>query len=89
MPTISRFLGFVISLYFYDDRRHKGRHIHVSHGTDMAVFSIPDGRKISGKLSGNKERVVTGWIALREQELLVAWDLAAIGEHFKIIKGIK
>ena len=31
MPAISMFYGIIISLYFYDDERHKSPHIHAKY----------------------------------------------------------
>jgi len=40
MPTISMFYGIIISLYFYDDERHKLPHIHAKYQGQDAAFSI-------------------------------------------------
>jgi len=43
VPTISMFYGIIISLYFYDNERHKLPHIHAKYQGQDASFSILDG----------------------------------------------
>ncbi len=58
MPVISMFFGIIISLYFFDNRRHKQPHIHVKYQDDEAVISIPDGELLEGKIPLAKMRLV-------------------------------
>ena len=43
MAVIAMFYGIIISMYFFDDRRHKKPHIHVKYQENESVVSIPDG----------------------------------------------
>lgn len=79
MPTISIFYGIVISLYFFDNERHKLPHIHAKYQGQEASFSILDGELLSGSIPVNKKRLVQAWIEIQRESLLADWDLAVIG----------
>ncbi|MDD2744897.1 MAG: DUF4160 domain-containing protein [Rhodocyclaceae bacterium] len=79
MPTISMFYGIVISLYFYDDERHKLPHIHAKYQGQEASFSILDGELLSGAIPINKTRLVQAWIEIQRESLLADWNLAVSG----------
>lgn len=44
MAVISMFYGIIISIYFFDNKRHKMPHIHVNYQEDEAVFFHSRGR---------------------------------------------
>ena len=50
MPVVSMFYGLIISMYYLDNKKHSLPHIHVRFGDDEAVYSIPDGECLDGKL---------------------------------------
>jgi hypothetical protein len=50
MPALSMFFGLIVYMYAKDDQRHYTPHIHVEYQDDEAVFSIPDGELLEGKL---------------------------------------
>ena len=52
------FYGIIISIYYFDNKRHSLPHIHVSYGEQEAVFGIPDGNIIEGNLQSNKTKLV-------------------------------
>lgn len=80
MPVISVFFGIIVSMYFMDNRQHKRPHIHVKYQEDEAVFSIPEGELLSGRLPKPKTRLVQAWIEIHREDLLAAWELAASGQ---------
>jgi len=50
-----------------------------------AVFAIPTGDVLAGKLPSGKTRLVQAWIEIHREELLADWKLAVNGEEtFKI-----
>ena len=79
MAIISMFYGIIISLYFFDNRRHKKPHIHVKYQGDEAVISIPDGELIEGNLKSNKLKLVEAWIEIHRDEIMADWELASEG----------
>ena len=85
MAAISMFYGLVIYLYQFDNIRHHIPHIHVKHQGEWAVFSIPDGEIIEGKLKNDKVKLVQAWILIHQENLLADWELAKSGQPiFKI-----
>ncbi|MCK0509354.1 DUF4160 domain-containing protein [Aromatoleum anaerobium] len=80
MPTISMFYGIIISLYFYDDQRHKLPHIHAKYQGQDASFSILDGSVLAGEIPVAKARLVQAWIEIHRESLLADWELAVNGE---------
>ena len=85
MAIISMFYGIIISMYYFDNKRHKVPHIHVKYQDEEAVFSIPDGKIIEGSMKTNKRKLVEAWILIHEDELMADWELAINGEEiFKI-----
>lgn len=49
MPELSRFMGMVIKMIFFDDDRHHKPHVHVFYGDFKASVAI-DGELLAGKL---------------------------------------
>jgi len=85
MPAISMFYGIIISMYFFDIKKHKLPHIHTKYQGQEAIFSIPDGELIDGELKSNKLKLVQAWIEIHRDELMADWDLAVNGQEiFKI-----
>ena len=89
MPVISMFYGIIISMYYLDTKQHNLPHIHVSYGEDSAVYSIPDGNLLEGNIPRNKEKLVTAWIELRQEELMADWKLASTGNKIFTIDPLK
>lgn len=80
MPVISTFYGIVVSLYFFDGRRHQRPHVHVRYQDCEAVLAIPEGDILEGALPRAKLRLVLAWIEIHEEELMTDWNLAACGK---------
>ena len=88
MPVISMFYGIIISMYFFDNKKHKLPHIHVKYQDQEAIFSIPEGEHIDGELKSNKSKLVRAWIEIHKDELLADWKLAVTGEKIFKIKPL-
>ncbi len=80
MPTVSRFLGISILLFYLDTGEHNLPHLHARYGGAEAVFSIPEGEILAGSLPKRQARAVQTWMLLRERELNEAWSRAVVGE---------
>ena len=79
------FYGIIVSMYFFDNKQHQMPHIHVKYQEQEAVFSIPEGDIIEGKLRKNKIKLVQAWIEIHKEELMANWELAVNGQDiFKI-----
>jgi hypothetical protein len=54
----------------------------------VAVYSLPDGRVLSGELPPGKHKLVVAWIEIHQEDLLADWELAATGKTPFKIKGL-
>jgi hypothetical protein len=79
------FYGLIITMYFFDNKKHHLPHIHARCQDQEAVFSIPDGKLLEGSLPRNKEKLVLAWIEIHKEDLMADWQLASDGRQiFKI-----
>lgn len=80
MPTISLFYGMIVSMFYYDNKQHNSPHIHVSYQDFKAVFSIPEGILLEGKLPPSKQKILCAWIEIHQEDLMADWHLAVNGQ---------
>jgi hypothetical protein len=73
MPTVSRFFGITIRLY-YDD--HGPPHFHAYYGKASAKIEIATLRTLRGKLPRRAMALVLEWAAEHRDELMADWILA-------------
>ncbi len=73
MPTISRFYGMIIQMYFDD---HNPPHFHVIYGEYKAVVGIKNNALLGGDLPPKAIGLVMEWTRLHQAELLDEWVLA-------------
>ena len=73
MPTICRFYGILIQMY-YDD--HNPPHFHVIYGEYKAVISIQDLAILEGDLPPKAVGLVMEWGRAHKNDLLKEWDFA-------------
>lgn len=73
MPTISRFFGVIIRMY-YDD--HPPSHFHAYYGEHSAKISIETLEQIEGKLPRRALALILEWAADHREELRENWELA-------------
>jgi hypothetical protein len=85
MAVISMFYGIIISMFYFNNQRHKQPHIHAKYQNYEAVISIPEGEILEGTLPSNKIKLVLAWVEIHKDELMADWELAINGENiFKI-----
>lgn len=77
VPTISRFYGIVIRMYFSD---HAPPHFHAVYSGDEAVIVIESGQVIRGQLPAVALRLVQEWAAMHREELNANWKLVQVPE---------
>jgi hypothetical protein len=80
MAIIAMFYGIIVSMYYFDSRRHHLPHIHVKYQDQEVVLSIPEGDVLEGELRRNKMKLVQAWIEIHQDELMADWELASSGE---------
>jgi len=70
MPTLARFSGFEIRMFFED---HNPPHVHVV-GPDFEILvAIRDGSVLAGKAPASARRTALIWIAHNRESLLTKW----------------
>ncbi len=88
MPTISMFYGVLIRMFFMDTDKHKLPHIHAEYQGITAVYSIPDGKLLAGKMDKRKQKLIIAWIEIHKEDLIANWTLAVNGKPLFKIKGL-
>ncbi len=76
MPTISRFLGIIITMYWDD---HAPPHFHAKYGEYEITMNINTG-VVEGKFPKRALRHVLEWYELRKDELIEDWELCQKNE---------
>ena len=72
MPTISRFYGILIQMYFGD---HAPPHFHALYAEFEALIDIRTFEVIGGGLPGRAMALVLEWAQLHREELMKDWEL--------------
>ena len=86
VPTISRFFGIVIAMYFDD---HGPPHFHARHATGGAKVRIDTLEVIESSLGRRQLRLVLAWAELHQDELLDNWRRARAGETLQPIAPLR
>jgi len=87
MPTISRFYGIVILMYFKNE--HNPPHFHVKYNEYLASFSILDLRMLDGKLPSRVKNMVLEWADLHRDELMKNWNRLQTTGEFEPIEPLE
>jgi len=75
MPTISRFYGVKITMY-YAPREHAPAHFHAAEGGEEAQILIDTGQVLRGRISPHALSKVQEWCDLHRAELQANWERA-------------
>jgi hypothetical protein len=73
MPTISRFFGISITMYFSD---HAPPHFHALHADGSAKIRIDDLAILENSLRSRQLRLVLSWARQHQLELMENWKRA-------------
>ena len=73
MPTISMFRGIKITMNWND---HQPPHFHAKYGSEEVLVSINDLEVIEGEMASKQLKMLIGWAAFHQVELLENWELA-------------
>lgn len=74
-------------IYSDNDKHHKP-HVHVYYGDNEASVAL-DGEVLEGHLPLKQYRILSGWIALHEDELYTAWNNAVRNIPFEKIEPLR
>ena len=86
MPTISRFFGITIRMY-YDD--HGPPHFHAYYGEHTILVEIETLKVLRGKLPGRALAMILEWAFAHRDELMENWKLAEDHQPLKRIKPLE
>lgn len=86
VPTISRFFGIVIAMY-YDD--HGPPHFHARHAGGSAKVRIDTLEVIESGLGRRQLRFVLAWAELHQNELSENWRRARAGETLQPVEPLR
>jgi hypothetical protein len=87
MPSISRFYG--ITIWMYWNEGHHGRpHFHARYGEYLASLDFA-GEIIVGSLPPRALRLVRDWAKLHTDELLADWERVVNGEPLEPIDPLR
>ena len=73
MPTICRFRGIRI---FINYSEHNPPHFHAVYGDGEVIVLINEIEVLAGEIPNKQLKMLLGWAALRQDELLDNWHLA-------------
>ena len=79
MPTLSRFYGIIIRMYFLP-KEHNPPHVHVIYQDQTFSITIKDQTIIDGEFNPSIRvlSMVKEWILIHQQELLEMWETQEI-----------
>jgi hypothetical protein len=86
MPTISRFFGIVIAMYFED---HAPPHFHARYAGFRAVIRIDPIGLLQGELPPRALGLVMEWTGLHRRALLENWDRAGRLEPLDLVPPLE
>lgn len=89
MAVLAMFFGIIVSMYYFDKRRHYMPHIHVKYQEQEAVIAIPSGEVLEGELKPSRLKLVEAWIEIHQDELMADWDLASQGQSIFTIEPLR
>jgi hypothetical protein len=72
MPTISRFFGILIQMYYFP-KEHPPAHFHAIYGDDEASIEIETLEVLAGELPPRALGMALEWGRLHQRELLDNW----------------
>lgn len=77
MPTISRFYGIIIRMFYND---HSPSHFHAVYGEYELIVGISPITILEGTAPNRVRSMVLEWTALHQQDLLDNWKRCRDGE---------
>jgi len=77
MPTISTFRGIRAFINWKD---HLPPHFHAEYAGESVLIDIKEIEVLEGKIPNKQLKMLLGWTALHQDELMENWELASKGE---------
>jgi hypothetical protein len=73
MPTISMFRGIKVYINW---REHNPPHFHASYGGEEVTVLIEELEVLEGSIPSKQMKMLLGWAAYHQEELMENWRLA-------------
>ena len=86
MPTICVFRGIKIYINWNE---HNPPHFHATYAGEQVAVLINELEVLSGSIPHKQLKMLLGWAALHQDELLENWNLAAQQEDLFAIEPLK
>ena len=86
MPTISRFYGIVIQMFWND---HAPPHFHALYSEFEVIVNILTLEVISGTMPRRASALVLEWASLHRNELIEDWQLCEQNQTLKKIAPLE
>lgn len=77
MPTISRFYGIAIQMFYAE---HGVAHFHARYAGQSVVIAIESLEPIAGSIPDRAHKLVREWAVRHQAELMRNWESARAGE---------
>lgn len=86
MPTIYTFRGIKIYMNYLE---HQPPHFHAEYGEYKYAITIDDIELLSGTMPNKQLKMLMGWAALHQEELMEEWYLAQHQKELFPIEPLK
>ena len=86
MPTICMFRGIKI---YINGREPQPPHFHAKYGGEEVVVSIRDLEVIEGGIPSKQLKMLLGWAAFHQEELIENWNLAEKQQELFAIEPLR
>ena len=86
MPTICMFRGIKIYINYSD---HAPPHFHAVYGGDECCVLIDELELLQGSFPKKQLKMLLGWAAIRQDELMDNWNLASANQETFEIDPLK
>jgi hypothetical protein len=86
MPTVSRFYGIIIRMFYKD---HAPPHFHAIYGEYELLMGISPIRILEGEAPNRVRSMILEWSALHQEELLDNWERCQNGQTPLPIEPLK
>ena len=77
LPVIALFYGIIIMMYA-GDNEHNPPHFHAKYNEYRAAYDF-EGNIIEGNMPPRQHRMISGWAAAHEDDLIADWELCKAG----------
>lgn len=86
MPTICMFRGIKIYINWRD---HMPPYFHATYGGKEIIVSINELEVIDGEIPNKQLKMLLGWAAFHQEELIENWKLASEKQELYAIEPLK